>query len=56
MASRPHDQVIMHGDPQSFARIRDLAGKVDIGAAGGRVAAWMIVDQHTQADYRIDFT
>lgn len=47
MAGRADDQVIMHRDPQSFARFGNLPGQVDIGAARRRIAARMIMHHPT---------
>ena len=45
MPGRAHDDVVVHRDAERLSSRRDRAGEVDVGAAGGRVAARVIVDQ-----------
>lgn len=45
MAVQPDDQVIVDRDVQSFARVGDRSGDLDIRAAGGRIARRMVMDQ-----------
>lgn len=43
MTVRPDDDVVVHGNAQALARLGDLAGDFDVGAAGGGVSARVIV-------------
>lgn len=45
MPLRADDEVIVDRDAQRLARLDDRAGQVDVGAAGGGVAARVVVDQ-----------
>lgn len=48
MPFRADDDVVVHRDAELLARLDDVAGEFDIGAAGGGVAARMIVDHACQ--------
>lgn len=50
------DDMIVQCDTQFRRGLGDIAGDRDILTARFGAAARVIVDQHTQADYRIDFT
>ena len=45
MPVQSDDDVVVHGDAQSLARLDDLAGDLDVLLAGLRVAAGMVVHQ-----------
>lgn len=44
MPVAPQDDMVVHRDAQPLAGGGDLAGDLDIGAAGGGVARGMVVD------------
>lgn len=54
MPFRADDDVIVDRDAQALARLDDVAGQLDIGAAGGGVAARVIVD-HAKQYYKCLF-
>lgn len=45
MPVAPQDDMVVHADPQPLGRSGDLAGDLDVGAAGGGVARGVIVEK-----------
>lgn len=54
MAGSADDDVVVYGDSQPLARLRDRAGDLDVRATGGGVAAGMVVDEDDRGRAEID--
>lgn len=54
MAVQPDDQVVMDSDVQSFARVGDRPGDLDIRAAGGGIARRVVMDEDDRRRSEVD--
>ena len=54
MAAGAHHDMVVDGDAEPLARLRDRSGDVDVGAAGGGVAARVIVDEDDRRGSEVD--
>jgi len=54
MAAGAHHDMVVHGDAEPLARLRDRPRDVDIRAAGGGVAARVVVDEDDRRGTEVD--
>jgi hypothetical protein len=50
----PHDDVIMHRNPQRLCDVDDRFRHLDVRLRRRGIAAWMIVQQYSLTAYRIE--